>query len=90
MPSDLHGELRRVAASLGKTSTAVAREAIEEYLRRLQKQATDQAIQEWAREVAGTGYDLDTGLEDATIEFLLDDSQGARVDQALKLALSLD
>jgi predicted transcriptional regulator len=77
MPADLHGELRQVAARLGKTSTAVAREAIEDYLRRIQKQATDQAIQDWARETAGTEYDLDADLEDATVEFLLDDGRCA-------------
>lgn len=70
LPPDLHGELLQVAERLGKTSTAVAREVIEEYLRRMQKQATDQAILDWAREAAGTEYDLDGDLEDATVEFI--------------------
>lgn len=77
MPLELHGELRQAAVRLGKPATAVAREAIEVYLRRLQQQATDKAIQEWAQEMAGTEYDLDSELENATVEFLLSEDPRA-------------
>jgi len=55
----------------------VAREAIEVYLRHLQKQAIDLAIQEYAKEVAGTYDDLDVELEAAGVDFLLRDQADA-------------
>ena len=74
MPSDLHDELRKMAAQLGKPATVLAREAIERYLGQLHKQAVDAAIQDWAREVMGTQLELDPQLEAAGVEFLLGDA----------------
>jgi len=77
MTSELHGELRRLSAQIGRPTTSVAREAIEVYLRHLQKQAIDRAIQEYAQEVAGTCDDLDAELEAAGVDFLLKDQPDA-------------
>ncbi|MEW6277572.1 MAG: hypothetical protein AB1758_03035 [Candidatus Eremiobacterota bacterium] len=73
IPAPLREELREAAARLGKPATVLAREAIERYLRQLRREAVDAAITEWALEMAGTEYDLDPQLEQAGIEFLLED-----------------
>lgn len=70
LSTELHRELKAAAARLGRSSTSLAREAIQEHVRLLQRRATDQAIQEWAEEVAGSELDLDPDLADASLEFL--------------------
>lgn len=74
---DVHGALKDAAARTGKSATALAREAIERYLRELKKQAVDAAVEAWAREMAGSEMDLDPMLGDAGLEFLRESSEDA-------------
>ena len=72
LPGSLHEELRREAERSGKPSTALAREAIEAFLRRRRKRALHEAIAAYASAAAGTA-DLDPSLEQAGVDLLLDD-----------------
>jgi len=51
-------------------ATTVAREAIDFWLRQLQRKIRHDAIAAYAAEAAGTALDLDTGLEAAGVEHL--------------------
>lgn len=53
-------------------ATALAREAIDEWLRAQKRKARHDAIAAYAARVAGTSLDLDAELEAAGIEHLLD------------------
>jgi hypothetical protein len=50
----------------------LAREALDEWLRRQTRKARHNAIAAYAAECAGTSFDLDTDLETAGIEHLVD------------------
>ncbi|MBI2893760.1 MAG: hypothetical protein HYY06_09425 [Deltaproteobacteria bacterium] len=78
LPRVLHEALRREAALAGKPATALAREAIEAYLRRRRRIALHEAIASYAAATAGSSDDLDPALERAAIEELLG---GAEVDE---------
>jgi plasmid stability protein len=68
LPEDVHAALRQEAAALGKPATAVAREAIEEWLRERRRAAVGEAIAAYASAHAGTLADLDPDLERASLE----------------------
>jgi hypothetical protein len=73
LPEDVHTALRGEAERSGKPATALAREAIEAFLRRRRKIALHEAIATYATEHAGTSSDLDPDLERAAIEHLVGD-----------------
>jgi hypothetical protein len=77
LPGSLHDSLREAAKRAGKPATVLAREAIEAYLRQLNKAAIDGMISDWAREMGGSELDLDPALEEAGLEFLSEDEPGA-------------
>jgi hypothetical protein len=56
---------------LKQPATSVARAAITDWLRVRKKLARQEAIARYAREMAGTNWDLDPQLETAAIEELL-------------------
>ncbi len=73
LSGSLHGRLREAAEQTGRPATVLAREAIEAYLCQLHKESIDSRLTEWAREMAGTEFDLNPDLEEASLEFLRDD-----------------
>jgi len=62
--------LRAEAASLRRPATAVAREAIEAWLRERKRAGVREAIATYALKHAGTAADLDASLESASLELL--------------------
>jgi len=72
MKEDLYENLRTEAKRAGVPATAVAREAISEYLTKKKREALENAITEYAEKHAGTDVDLDPALEAASVEFLLE------------------
>ena len=71
LPEEIYVDLRAQAERLNRPATAVAREAIEAWLRHCRKLSRHQAISEYAREFAGTECDLDAELEAAAVEHLV-------------------
>ena len=72
LPEGVHAALRGEAERAGRPATALAREAIEVFLRRRRKIALHEAIAAYAAAHAGTAGDLDPLLERAAVEQLLD------------------
>lgn len=72
LPRVLHDALRREAEAAGRPATALARDAIEAYLRKRRRKALSDAIASYAAARAGTSDDLDPDLERAAIEELLE------------------
>jgi hypothetical protein len=61
---------RAEAERAGVPATALAREAIDAYLRRQRRRARRDAIAAYAAGMAGTDFDLDPALESAGIEHI--------------------
>jgi len=70
LPEDLYEELADEAKQAGRPATAVARRAIEVWLRQSRESQLREAIASYASRAAGSGADLDTTLEAAGIESL--------------------
>jgi predicted transcriptional regulator len=73
LSNEVHAALRGEAERTGRPATALAREAIEAFLRRRRRIAMHEAIAAYAAEHAGTPDDLDPALERAAIEHMLGD-----------------
>lgn len=71
IPDTLHRRLHAAAARLGAPATAVARQAIEDWLGENERMAVHEAVAEYARSMAGTSADLDQAIEEAAVEHLL-------------------
>ena len=71
LPPDLDAALRAEAARRNQPATAIARQAIEEWLCRQQKLALHQAIASYAAEWGGSDVDLNADLESAGVDHLL-------------------
>jgi hypothetical protein len=59
-------------------ATALAREAIDSWLRQQWRKERHDAIAKFAAEAAGSSFDLDEELEAAGIEHLLNTEKGTR------------
>jgi predicted transcriptional regulator len=70
LPDDTYEQLRAAAVRSKTPATALAREAIDYWLRQQLRRARHDAIAAYAAETAGTGLDLDADLEAAGIEHL--------------------
>jgi len=70
LPELVYRALREEAAALKRPATAVAREAIESWLRDRRKMALRESIAAYAAEHAGTAADLDPSLEQAGLDTL--------------------
>ena len=68
LPADVYAALREQAAALERPATAIAREAIEAWLREQQRASVQEAIATYAAKHAGTTADLDPALEAASLE----------------------
>ena len=71
LPEETYDRLRSVAERSKMPATALAREAIDFWLRQELRRARHDAIAAYAAEAAGTALDLDSDLETAGIEHLL-------------------
>ncbi len=74
LPDPLYEKLRREAERLNRPATALAREAIESWLRQRHKLEMYEAISNYAARQAGSDVDLDEELESASVNHLLDES----------------
>src|ERR1035441_10540636 len=70
LPEQTYSHLRAEAERLQAPATALAREAIDLWLRQQLRKARHDGIAAYAAEVAGTDLDLDPDLEAAGIEHL--------------------
>jgi hypothetical protein len=71
LPDETYHHLRTAAKRSKVPATALAREAIDSWLREQLRQARRDAIAAYAAEMAGKPLDLDTELEAAGIEHLV-------------------
>ena len=72
LPDHLNRELRAEAKRTGQPATELAREAIRSLLERRRRETLHIEIASYAAAVAGTQQDLDSDLEAASVEDLLD------------------
>jgi hypothetical protein len=72
LPDETYAQLRTEAEHAKVPATALAREAIDIWLRQQARAARHEAIASFARQMGGTSLDLDRVLEAAGIEHLLD------------------
>jgi len=70
LPEQTWSDLRAEAERAQVPATALAREAIDWWLREQAKKARHDQIAAWAAQMAGTDFDLDPVLESAGIEQL--------------------
>ena len=70
LPEETYSRLRTEAERKGTPATALAREAIDEWLREQARKARHEAIAAYVSEMAGTAFDLDPDLEAAGLEYL--------------------
>ena len=78
LPEQTYLQLRAQAELAEVPATALAREAIELWLRNQVRKARHDAIAAYAKEMAGTNLDLDPDMESAGIEHLLKTGKGTR------------
>jgi hypothetical protein len=71
LPEQTYAHLRAEAERLQMPATALAREAVDWWLRQQVRKARQDAIAAYAAEMAGTHLDLDSDLESAAIEHLV-------------------
>jgi hypothetical protein len=74
LPEALYDRLQREAARAGRPATDLARVAIAEALAQRRRRVLHDAIRAYATAHAGGERDLDTALEQAGIDLLLDES----------------
>jgi hypothetical protein len=78
LPEQTYSLLRAEAERSQVPATALAREAVDWWLRRQLKKARRDAIASYAAEMAGTSLDLDSDLESAGIERLVNTGKATR------------
>jgi hypothetical protein len=71
LPDDTYERLRAVAERARMPATSLARDAIDFWLRQQIRRQRHEAIAAFAAEAAGTALDLDSDLEAAGIDHLL-------------------
>jgi predicted transcriptional regulator len=71
LPDETYEHLRTAAERSRVPATAIAREAIDFWLRQELRKARHDAIAAYAAEMAGTALDLDANLEATGIEHLM-------------------
>lgn len=78
LPEQTYTSLRAEAERTGVPATALARDAVEWWLRQQFRRARHAAITAYAAEMAGTALDLDADLESAGIEHLVNTGKATR------------
>jgi metal-responsive CopG/Arc/MetJ family transcriptional regulator len=77
LPADLNKELRAEARRSGQPATQLARDAIQKLLEERKREALHDEIGAYAEAAAGT-QDLDSELENASLEHLLEAERSKR------------
>jgi hypothetical protein len=70
LPREVRDMLREEAERSGRPATAIAREALTEWLRERRRRLLREEIAAYAAACAGTSADLDEDLEEAGLELL--------------------
>ena len=78
LAEDLYEQLRSEAERSKTPATALAREAIDFWLRQRRRRTRHDAIAAYAAEAAGTPADLDRDLEAAGVEHLLSSGKASQ------------
>ncbi len=78
LPDQTYAGLRAEAERTGVPATALARDAVDLWLRQQYRKARHEAITAYAAEMAGTNLDLDVDLESAGIEHLVNTGKAGR------------
>ena len=78
LPEQTYTDLRAEAERVQVPATALAREAIDSWLRQQLRKARHDRIAAYAAEMAGTDLDLDPELEEAGIEHLVKTGRAAK------------
>jgi hypothetical protein len=78
LPEQTYSLLRAEAERTQVPATALAREAVDSWLRQQLKKARRDAIASYAAEMAGTSLDLDADLESAGIARLVNTGRATR------------
>jgi hypothetical protein len=71
LPEETYSHLKAEAERAQLPATILAREAIDSWLRQQLRKARHEAIANYAAEMAGSRFDLDSDLESAGIEHLV-------------------
>lgn len=75
LPEATYLQLRAASNRAKVPATAIAREAIDSWLKAQAKAARRERIAAYAEEFGGTEFDLDPELEAASVEFLLSQNE---------------
>ena len=78
LPEQTYTGLRAEAERTGVPATALAREAVDWWLRQQSRKVRHDAIVAYAEEMAGTPLDLDADLESAAIGHLVNAGKATR------------
>jgi hypothetical protein len=78
LPERTYDGLRKAAEAANVPATALAREAIDFWLKEHVKKARHEAIARFASEAAGTSFDLDRDFERASIEHWMSTDKGIK------------
>lgn len=78
LPGTLYERLKGASLAADRPSTVLAREAIEEWLVRQERERVRRELSAYVKAVAGTRDDLDPDLEAASVEHLLDERKRSR------------
>ncbi len=78
LPEETYAHLKAEAERMQVPATALAREALDWWLRQQFRKARQDAIEAYAAEMAETPIDLDSDLESAAIEHLVKTGRTAR------------
>lgn len=71
LPEDTYFRLKAASQRANVPATILARNAIDSWLREQMRRARHDAIADYAAEMAGTNFDLDSDLESAGVEHLV-------------------
>jgi len=75
LPAELNQKLRAEARRSGQPATEIAREGIRVFLESRRRQAIREEIKAYAQEIAGSRVDLDTEMESAAIDHMLESEE---------------
>lgn len=70
LSEELHRKLRHMSRLRSLPATTIARIAIDDWLKRQEKEELSRQIELYARKMAGKAHDLDEELESAAVENL--------------------
>ncbi len=78
LPDEIYLDLRIAAERSKMPATAIAREAIDFWLKQQRRRSRHEAIAAYAAHTAGTSLDLDEDLEAAGVEHLFETGKASK------------